>query len=108
MSSQPGLGVSQPAGLPERVGISRVLVITGMYPSGAAPAFGKFVQLQVEALRQLGCEQEVMIIKGRNRFLKYVLGFLEMRKRLRTTMYSNLHAYYGLCGFIASLQARVP
>jgi glycosyltransferase involved in cell wall biosynthesis len=79
-----------------------------MYPSGGAPAFGKFVQLQVEALRRLGCEQEVMIIRGRNKFLKYVLGFLEMRKRLRTTMYSHLHAYYGLCGFIASLQTRVP
>jgi glycosyltransferase involved in cell wall biosynthesis len=79
-----------------------------MYPTSEAPAFGKFVEAQVEALRKLGCEQDVLVIKGRNRLTKYLSGIFAIRKRVRSGRYSHLHAYYGLCGFIASFQRELP
>lgn len=86
----------------------RILVVTNMYPTSEAPAFGKFVETQVEALRKLGCEQDVLVIQGRNRLTKYFSGIFAIRNRVRSGCYSHLHAYYGLCGFIASFQNEVP
>mgnify|MGYP003577712150 CR=1 FL=1 len=86
----------------------KILVVSNMYPTSDAPAFGKFVETQVEALRKLGCEQDVLVIQGRNRLTKYLSGIIAIRNRVRTGCYSHLHAYYGLCGFIAIFQNEVP
>ena len=86
----------------------RVLVVSNMYPTKEAPAFGKFVESQVEALRKLGCEQDVLVIQGKNKFTKYLSGILAVRRRVRRGCYSHLHAYYGLCGFVAVCQNALP
>jgi glycosyltransferase involved in cell wall biosynthesis len=79
-----------------------------MYPTADKPAFGKFVESQIEALRRLGCQQDVLLVQGRNKFTKYFSGIRAIRKRVRSGCYSHLHAYYGLCGFIAVCQNKVP
>ncbi len=42
----------------------RVLVVTNMYPTEADPAFGTFVRDEVEALRRLGLQVDVLFING--------------------------------------------
>src|SRR5215471_17527430 len=88
--------------------VGRVLVICNMYPTTQAPAFGKFVEAQVETLRQLGCEQDLLVIRGKRNLVKYLSGLLELRRRIRSCSYSSVHAYYGLCGFVAMFQTKAP
>ena len=42
----------------------RVLVVTNMYPQPGQPAFGVFVKDQVESLRSLGLEVDVLFMNG--------------------------------------------
>jgi glycosyltransferase involved in cell wall biosynthesis len=86
----------------------KVLIVSNMYPTLRDPAFGKFVEAQVEALRKLGCQQDVLLIQGKNKFVKYLSGIYAIRKRVRSHSYSHVHAYYGLCGFVAVCQNEVP
>lgn len=42
----------------------RILIVSNLYPDARQPAFGTFVALHVEALRQAGADVEVIAIKG--------------------------------------------
>jgi glycosyltransferase involved in cell wall biosynthesis len=79
-----------------------------MYPSPTRPWFGTFVKRQVETLSLVGCRQDLLIIDGwRSRF-EYLKAIFRIRKAIRERHYDLIHAYYGLCGFAAVFQARVP
>ena len=42
----------------------RVLVLTNMFPTAAKPAYGSFVRDQVDDVRALGVDVEVLAIAG--------------------------------------------
>jgi glycosyltransferase involved in cell wall biosynthesis len=86
----------------------RVLVVTGMYPTEERPSFGTFVKHQVEALRAAGCVQDVLVIEGWRSRANYLWAIGRVRRAIRTKRYDLVHAYYGLCGFVAACQARLP
>lgn len=85
----------------------RVLVVTNMYPTEAEPWFGTFVAEQVEDLRALGVEIEVMSIDGRRHRSAYAAATAGVRKRVRTG-FDLVHAHYGLTGAVALAQNRLP
>ena len=87
---------------------TKVLVVTGMYPSPEFPAFGTFVKRQVDSLSGAGCPHEVLLIDGRRSRLNYLKGIWRVNRALREGRFGMVHAYYGLCGFVASWQFRVP
>jgi glycosyltransferase involved in cell wall biosynthesis len=86
----------------------RVLVITNMYPTRAEPGFGCFVRDQVDDLRALGVDVEVLPFDGRPSRSRYLGAAGHLRRRLRGRRYDIVHAHYGLTGAVAASQMRTP
>jgi len=86
----------------------RVLVVTNLWPTEADPGYGSFVQAQMESLRPLGVEFDVLFINGRESRWNYLRAIGEMRRKLKTTCYDLIHAHFGLSGLVARCQYRVP
>ena len=86
----------------------RVLVVTNLWPTEADPGFGSFVQDQMESLRPLGVEYEVLFINGRESQWNYLSAIPEMWRRLRANQYDLIHAHFGLAGLAARCQLSLP
>jgi len=86
----------------------RVLVVTNLWPHGGDPGYGSFVQAQMESLRPLGVEYDVLFVNGRQSRWNYLRAIREMRAKLRATRYDLIHAHFGLSGWVAHCQWQVP
>jgi glycosyltransferase involved in cell wall biosynthesis len=86
----------------------KVLVVTNMYPTAAEPWFGSFVRDQVEDLRKLGIELELLSFDGRDHAYAYARAARRVRQLARTGRFDLLHAHYGLTGAVALSQRSVP
>jgi teichuronic acid biosynthesis glycosyltransferase TuaC len=85
-----------------------VLVLTNMYPTPEKPVYGGFVRDQVEDLRKLGLEVEVLAIAGDRSRLNYAKAVGGLRAALRRRRRDLVHAHYGFSGAVALSQRRVP
>ncbi|MCC6830674.1 MAG: glycosyltransferase [Thermoleophilia bacterium] len=81
---------------------------TVMYPSAARPASGTFIRTQVESLRELGVEMDVLEFRGASSKLAYPAGVRATRRRLAGGAYDLVHAHYGFVGWASRLQRRCP
>lgn len=88
--------------------VLRVLVLTAMYPTPERPAFGTFVQEQVDSLRKAGIDVEVMCFTGGHSFRNYIRAGIALRKRLRSERFDLIHAHYGLVALPALMQLSCP
>jgi glycosyltransferase involved in cell wall biosynthesis len=86
----------------------RILIVTNLWPTEADPGFGGFVKAQMESLRPLGVEFDVLFINGRESKWNYFRGMGQVRRRLRAQRYDLIHAHFGLSGWVARSQLRVP
>lgn len=86
----------------------RVLVLTNMFPTEAHPAFGTFVADQVESLRRLGVDIDVLFLNPRETRLNYLKGPLRLRRQIHAKQYDLIHAHYLFCGIIAVTQKQLP
>ena len=86
----------------------RVLVATNMYPQPEWPAFGSFVQREVESLRDQGVDVDVLFMNGRARKLNYARAYPRLWSRLRDDGYDLIHAHYVLSGLVSRAQRRLP
>ena len=86
----------------------RVLAVTNMWPNEADASFGSFVQDQLESLRPLGVDYEVLFVNGRQSRWNYLSGIGEVRRRLRAGHYDLIHAHFGLSGWVARFELGVP
>lgn len=81
----------------------RILVVVSGNHAMVAP----FVTEQVAALRKVGCEVEQFCVTGHGLF-----GYLQNLKPIKTAIKSYspdiIHAHYGLCGLLCTLQHKVP
>ena len=85
-----------------------VLVVTNLWPTEADPSYGSFVKAQMESLRPLGVEFDVLFINGRESKWNYLRGVRQVRRQLRAKRYDLIHAHFGLSGWVARWQSRVP
>jgi len=85
-----------------------VLVVTNLWPTEADPGFGSFVQAQMESLRPLGVEYDVLFIDGRRSRWNYAHAIGQMRRRLRARPFDLIHAHFGLSGWVARCQFQLP
>jgi teichuronic acid biosynthesis glycosyltransferase TuaC len=81
----------------------RVLLVTNMYPTPAEPWFGCFVKEQLDDLRELGVELELISFDGRSDTRAYLRASREVRSRLARGGFDLVHAHYGLTGAAAVL-----
>jgi len=79
-----------------------------MWPNEADPSFGSFVQDQLESLRPLGVDYDVLFVNGRQSRWNYLSGIGEVRRRLRAWHYDLIHAHFGLSGWVARFQLGAP
>src|SRR5262245_43050503 len=86
----------------------KVLITTAMYPTPKNPAFGSYVRTQVEALRQIGVEIELLVLQGRSRKLIYPKGVVQLHRRLTDGSIDLVHAHYSYVGMVARMQWKVP
>src|SRR2546427_6510211 len=86
----------------------RVLVVTNLWPYEGDPSYGCFVQAQMESLRPLGVEYDVLFINGRESRWNYARAVPELWRGLRENSYDLIHAHMGLAGWVARCQGRVP
>lgn len=85
-----------------------VLVVTNLWPTEADPSYGSFVKAQMESLRPLGVDFDVLFVNGRKSKWNYPGGVFQVRRQLRTKRYDLIHAHFGLSGWVARGQAHVP
>jgi len=83
----------------------RVLVVTNMWPSPAAPSFGVFVAEQVEALRSRGVAVDVLFL-GRGP-KAYLSGPAHIAARVLSFRPDVVHAHYGLTGAACAAVPRL-
>jgi len=86
----------------------RVLMLTNMYPQPDCRWLGIYVKREVEALRGIGVDVDVMVVEGWRSRLEYARAVTRLRRRVREGRYDLVHAYYGLTGVVARFQDRVP
>lgn len=89
----------------------RILIVTNMYPTPANPQFGIFVKEQVESLRALDLDVDVLFTnakEGRFRHKGYMLGFPRLWNTLVHQRYDVIHAHYVYSGIIARAQWQAP
>ncbi len=86
----------------------RVLAVTNMWPNEADPGFGSFVQDQLESLRPLGVDYDVLFINGRASKRNYYRAIPELWRRLRSGSYDLVHAHFGLSGCVARCEITRP
>ena len=84
----------------------RVLVVTNMTPDPAAPARGRFVRDQVDALRREGVEVELYSFPVGSR--QYPVAVWAIRRLLRARSFDLVHAHYGLAGWCALAAGARP
>src|SRR3982751_3484880 len=84
----------------------RILAVTNMYPSADAPAWGTFVEQQVEGLRGIGLDVDVLYAdRARDGAAAYrMLGGL-LRERVARTNPALIHVMYG--GLMAEVVTRL-
>jgi teichuronic acid biosynthesis glycosyltransferase TuaC len=85
-----------------------VLVVTNLWPTKADPSYGSFVKAQMESLRPLGVDFDVLFVNGRESKWNYFCGVRQVRSQLRTKRYDLIHAHFGLSGWVARWQVSVP
>ncbi len=86
----------------------RVLVVTNLWPYPGDPGYGSFVKAQMESLRPLGVEYDLVFINGRESRWNYLRCVRQLRQRLRASRYDLIHAHMGLSGWVARCQMHVP
>ena len=75
--------------------------------SGNKGRFAPFITEQAEALQRLGCEVDFFAVRGKG-FSGYLRAREGLLAAIRTFQPDLVHAHYGLCGLLATLQRKVP
>lgn len=80
--------------------------MTNFHPDASAPQRGQWVRDQVDELRQLGIDVELVSFpRGREQYLP---ATLRLRRLLRRERFDLVHAHYGLVGWCALLAGARP
>jgi len=85
----------------------KILHITNNYPTENHPIFGIFVKEQIDSVSNLGVENEVFFINGRELGRKaYWSSIKELRKKLKNAEYDVLHCHHSLSAIVLFLTLR--
>ena len=82
----------------------RVLAVTNMWPRPDRPAFGTFVQSQMESVRALGVDVRVHVIPGDRGAAAYATHVPLVRAAVRRLQPDVVHAHFGLSGWTSRWQ----
>lgn len=86
----------------------KVLVFTHMYPTRENPAWGIFVQQQVESLIREGIHVDVLHVDTTQSKWLYLWSFVPLVWKAYREKYDLIHAHYVFAGLVARSQFRHP
>jgi len=86
----------------------RVLVVSNLWPYEGDPSYGCFVKAQMDSLRPLGVDYDLLFVNGRESTWNYLRAFPQLWQRLRARHYDLIHAHQGLSGLVARCQVSLP
>jgi glycosyltransferase involved in cell wall biosynthesis len=86
----------------------RILVLTNLYPAPERPAYGTFIQSQVESLKSESISADVLVVEGWRSPFEYLKAIGRLRRRIHKEKYDLVHAHYGFSAWIALAQRRLP
>jgi glycosyltransferase involved in cell wall biosynthesis len=86
----------------------RVLVVTGIYPTLAAPHLGTFVKNEVDSLVAAGVEVAVIHPNPGPVPLRYAAAAIAVLRKARAGRFDVVHGYYGQWCALARLQWTTP
>lgn len=69
--------------------------------------FSPFIEEQTEALRNNGCEVLMFGVEGKG-LIGYLKNLPALKRKIKELQPEIIHAHYGMCGLLASLQRIVP
>ena len=85
----------------------KILHITNNYPTKKHPVFGIFVKEHIDSVSNLGVENEVFFINGRELGRSaYWSSIIELRKKLKNADYDLLHCHHAFSTIILFLTFR--
>ena len=84
----------------------KTLVVTSIYPTPEDPGLGAFVASQVESLRKIGVDVDVLFLDVRRAKWELVKGIARVRRVVGA--YDLVHAHFGYNGIPACLQKTRP
>jgi glycosyltransferase involved in cell wall biosynthesis len=89
----------------------KILHITNNYPTYKNPVFGIFVKEQIESLTNIGLENVVFFINGREKGkLEYFRSIIKLRKYLKNEHFDIVHCHHALsfiCLFISGNASKI-
>ena len=86
----------------------KVLHITNNYPTDRFPIYGIFVKEQVESLDNLGVDNSIMFINGREGGKKeYLFSPIRIRKHLKCNRYDLIHCHHSFSAVMLILSGRI-
>lgn len=75
----------------------KILHLTNNYPSLTYPIFGIFVKEQIESLKNIGIDCDVLFINGREKGkLEYLKSIFRLRKFLSINNYDIIHCHHAI------------
>lgn len=86
----------------------KVLAVTSIYPVKRDPGLGAFVATQIDALRNLGVDVDVVFLDVTRSKWELIGGISEVRRLVRSGDYDIAHAHFGYNGVPLALQNRIP
>nr|WP_319267523.1 glycosyltransferase family 4 protein [uncultured Draconibacterium sp.] len=86
----------------------KTLHITNNYPTTNSPIFGIFVKEQIESLSNIGIENEVFFINGREKGkIEYIKSIFRIRKHLSKNYFDVIHCHHALSAICLILSGKV-
>lgn len=86
----------------------RVLLVTNLWPIPSDPSFGAPIRAQMESLRPFGVDYDILFVNGRESLWNYVRGIFRVRRQVAAKPYDLIYAHFGLSGWVARFQWKVP
>ncbi len=86
----------------------RVLFISSQWPTPEHPEIAPFVPREVNSLREVGVQVDVLPYRGGFSVGNYVRAIRQMRRMLRENEYDLIHVYFGQCGVVGRMQRKLP
>src|SRR5207253_4088973 len=86
----------------------RILMVTGVYPTGQRPHKGTFIKSQVDSLLAAGLEVEVIHPKPGPVLLRYARATIQVFWQTLTGKFDIVHGHYGQWCLIARMQWTTP
>ena len=86
----------------------KVLAVTSIYPVKRDPGLGAFVATEIDSLRELGVDVDILFLDVIRSKWELLRGIVDLRRKVRSGEYDLAHVHFGYNGIPAAFQRDIP